>query len=235
MTGEGTDRDDSGLHLSAPTGHDQKGRDALEQAETRFRRSAAQLRSSSMPAQARRAEQFADRIRVDLDHPRAARLLRGPLHDPGALPSTAMLLDEVLEFGLELLHADRGNIQLADPATGVLRIAAQRGFGTEFLEYFAVVADVGSACGRAARQGAQVAIADVSTDPGYAPHRDIARASGYRAVQSTPLTDTSGRLVGMLSTLYPHPVMLPARELQIMTRFGALFGEWLSAPRIRSA
>jgi hypothetical protein len=32
----------------------------------------------------------------------------------------------------------------------------------------------------------------------------------------------------MLSTLYPQPVVPPARELQIMTRFGALFGEWLS-------
>jgi hypothetical protein len=64
----------------------------------------------------------------------------------------------------------------------------------------------------------------------------IAAQRGYRAVQSTPLTDRSGRLVGMLSTLYPHPVMLPVRELQIMTRFGALFGEWLgSTLPLRSA
>jgi hypothetical protein len=60
------------------------------------------------------------------------------------------LLDEVLEFALKLLHSERGNVQLADPATGAPRIAAQRGFGPEFVEYFAAVTDDGSACGIAA-------------------------------------------------------------------------------------
>lgn len=76
---------------------------------------------------------------------------------------------------MTLLHAERGNIQLADPDTGALRIAAQRGFGPEFVEYFATVTDDGSACGRAARRHAQVVITDVTTDPGFAPHREIAR------------------------------------------------------------
>jgi hypothetical protein len=152
----------------------------------------------------------------------------GAPRDRGAAPALGALLDEVLEFALTLLHAERGNIQLADPATGALRIAAQRGFGTEFMEYFAAVTDDGSACGRAAQRHAQVVITDVTTDPGFAPHRDIALASGFRAVQSTPLVNQAGHLVGMLSTHYPRPTTPPRRDLQIISRFAALAGESLS-------
>jgi two-component system, response regulator / RNA-binding antiterminator len=35
-----------------------------------------------------------------------------------AAPALGALLDEVLEFALMLLRAERGNVQLADPATG---------------------------------------------------------------------------------------------------------------------
>jgi len=160
--------------------------------------------------------------------PQAVQVLHAALRVSPPAPALGALLDEVLEFALTLLHAERGNIQLADPATGALRIAAQRGFGPEFLEYFAAVTDDGSACGRAAQHHAQVVIADVTTDSGFAPHRDIALASGFRAVQSTPLVNRAGHLVGMLSTHYPRPTSPPRSDLQIVRRFGALAGESLS-------
>jgi GAF domain-containing protein len=160
--------------------------------------------------------------------PQAAQVLHKALWDSRAAPTLDALLDEVLEFALTLLHAERGNVQLADPAAGALRIVAQRGFGSEFVEYFAAVTDDGSACGRAARQHAQVVITDVTTDPGFAPHREIALASGFRAVQSTPLVNRAGHLVGMLSTHYPRPTTPPRHDLQIISRFGALVGESLS-------
>jgi len=74
-----------------------------------------------------------------------------------------------------------------------------------------------------------VVIADITTDPGFAPHRDIALASGFYAVQSTPLVTRAGHHVGMLSTHYPRPTTPPRRDLQIISRFGALAGESLSA------
>ena len=160
--------------------------------------------------------------------PQAPPVVPARLRDWRAAPAVGVLLDEVLEFALTLLGAERGNIQLADPATGVLRIAAQRGFGPEFLEYFAAVTDDRSACGRAAQRRAQVVITDVTTDPGFASHRDIALASGFRAVQSTPLVNRAGHLIGMVSTHYPRPTTPPRRDLQIASRFGALAGESLS-------
>ena len=115
------------------------------------------------------------------------------------------LAGQALDKVLSLAQADRGNVQLADPASGALRIIAQHGFGAEFLDHFSVVNDDRSACGRAARYGTQLVIADVITDPGFEPHREIAVASGFRAVQSTPLIDKAGRLVGVISTHYPRP------------------------------
>jgi len=160
--------------------------------------------------------------------PQAAQLLHEALRDSRAAPALGALLDVVLEFALTLLHAERGNVQLADPATGALRIAAQRGFGTEFVEYFAAVTDDRSACGRAAQHHTQVVITDVTTDPGFAPHREIAVASGFRAVQSTPLVNRAGHVVGMVSTHYPRPTAPALRDLRIASRFGVLAGESLS-------
>jgi GAF domain-containing protein len=75
------------------------------------------------------------------------------------------------------------NVQIVDPVVGSLRIAAQAGFSDEFLEYFAIVDGDTCACGRAARQLAQIVVTDVNTDPGLAPLREIAahRDTGRRS------------------------------------------------------
>jgi GAF domain-containing protein len=50
--------------------------------------------------------------------------------------------------------------------------------------------------------GVQTVIVDVQRDPMFAPHREIAAGSRFRAVQSTPLVDHNGRLLGVISTHY---------------------------------
>lgn len=55
--------------------------------------------------------------------------------------------------------------------TGSLRLVTQAGFGPELREYLPAVDDGAPACGQAARQSTQNAIAHVWTDPGFAPHR----------------------------------------------------------------
>jgi PAS domain S-box-containing protein len=109
-------------------------------------------------------------------------------------------LDAMLDAVIELLGADKGNLQLLNP-DGILTIETQRGFDQEFLRYFREV-DAGddSACGRALKTGQQVVIEDVETDESYAAMRPIARAAGYRAVISTPLISGDGTAQGMVST-----------------------------------
>lgn len=145
------------------------------------------------------------------------------------LADARAVVDEGLEDALSLMRADRGNVQIVDPISGSLRIAAQAGFDDEFLEYFAIVNDDGSACGRAARRLAQTVVADVNTDPSFAPHRGIAAASEFQAVQSTPLVDVRGHLVGVLSTHYRRPYRPPDADLELMKRFGELIGQAIEA------
>ena len=123
---------------------------------------------------------------------------------------------------------DFGNIQIVDPATGSLRLVTQAGFGPEFLDYFAVVEDVHSTCGRAARQGAQTAVADIRADPGFTPHQEIAAAAGFRAVQSTPLVDYAGHLIGMVSTHFRRPHRPSDRDQRIMGLYADFAGEALT-------
>ncbi len=155
--------------------------------------------------------------------------LMGQTESLRLLADARAVLDEGLEDALSMLRADRGDVQIVDPVSGTLRIAAQVGFSDEFLEYFAIVSDDGSACGRAARQLAQTVIADVNTDSRFAPHREIAAASGFRAVHSTPLVDLRGHLVGVLSTHYPCPYRPPDRDLELMKCFGDRIGQAIEA------
>ena len=124
-------------------------------------------------------------------------------------------LDEILTATIELLSADMGNIQLLDLQRKVLVIAAQRGFGQEFLDFFREVSgEDESACGKALRSGERIIIEDVETDAAYVPLRSVARAAEFRAVQSTPLIDRDGTQLGMLSTHFRSLHRPSQEELQ---------------------
>jgi GAF domain-containing protein len=123
------------------------------------------------------------------------------------IPSTLDLaLGGILEQALELNATDLGNIQLLDERTSALVIAAQRGFGPDFLEYFRIVRlRDNCACGRALRLREPVLVEDVASDPGFVAHRRIARSAGFRAVQSIPLIGRHGAFLGVLSTHFRAP------------------------------
>ena len=201
----------------------------LGDTEAALLRSAAWLRVSGRQDRARQLERLAGWARFDLDEPVVAQELYAAAARLRYVRRVESLADQVLEQVLSLARADRGNVQLADPASGALAIIAQHGFDAEFLDHFTVVDDDRSACGRAARHGAQLVITDVSIDPGFEPHREIAAAAGFRAVQSTPLADNTGRVVGMVSTHYPCPYAPPDRDLRIIERYADLVGQVLAA------
>jgi signal transduction histidine kinase/ActR/RegA family two-component response regulator len=110
-------------------------------------------------------------------------------------------LNEILTAVLELLGAERGNVQLLSAQGKVLRIAAHRGFQQEFLDFFREVSpDDDSACGKALRTGVRTVIEDTEVDASFAPLRAVARAADFRAVISTPLVGGDGKPLGMVST-----------------------------------
>jgi signal transduction histidine kinase len=130
-------------------------------------------------------------------------------------------LDDLLENAVASSGADFGNVQLYNPRAEALEIVAQRGFRQDFLDYFrSVRVDEGSACARAMQGGERVVVEDVDLDPVYEPHRGVAAAAGYRAVQSTPLKGRDGSTLGMLSTHFRRPQRLSERDQRLLDVYG---------------
>jgi GAF domain-containing protein len=139
-------------------------------------------------------------------------------HDHEALSSEEFLavadfpavLDAILLTATIVGAADACDLQLPDPATGMLVIVRHRGFSANFLAYFAVVGPrEATACATAATTGEPVIVDDIAESPIFAgqPTLEMMLAAGSRAVHSHPLHDEDGRLLGVLSFHYriTHP------------------------------
>jgi len=111
-------------------------------------------------------------------------------------------LSQVVARAIEMSGADMGNLQILDPQTNNLRIAAQVGFSRRFLEFFDRVENHQYACAKALSRGQRVIVDDVASDPIFrgTKAREIILKDGVRAVQSIPLRTLSGQFVGVLST-----------------------------------
>jgi PAS domain S-box-containing protein len=138
-------------------------------------------------------------------------------------------LDEILGAVIDLLGADKGNIQLLDAEGSKLSIVAQRGFEPDFLEFFGEVsATDDSECSRALRSGQRILIEDVETDGSEAPFRVLARTAGYRSMISTPLMSADGAALGMVSShfrLIHRPSEQELRRLDLYLRQASDFIE----------
>ena len=134
-----------------------------------------------------------------------------------------LVLHQILNNTVHLLQASMGNIQLYDRDRQVLEIIVQQGFKAEFLDYFREVrVNTGSACARALKSGQRVIIEDVQVDPECLPHRQIFAEAGVRAVQSTPLMDSQGQSLGVLSTYFRQSHRPSDRELRMLDLYTPL-------------
>jgi GAF domain-containing protein len=136
-------------------------------------------------------------------------------------------LTPVLDAALAVQRTRLGNIQLLDRVTDTLHIVAQYGFRADFLEHFQVMSvdDDSLDSARAIRAQHRVVIEDVELDPLYAPHRKIASAAGYRAVQSTPFFARGRHLLGVLSTHSARPLALTPAQARNLDEFAAVAGD----------
>jgi len=128
----------------------------------------------------------------------------------------AGFLDEFLKTSISVSDANFGNIQLFDSRDCTLRIVTHSGFGEEFLEFFRIVRGTACGCGAAMSRMSRVLVPDVSSDPifQYQRSQQVMLQANAHACQSTPLVDSSGRLLGVMSTHFCEPHDLSERELQ---------------------
>ncbi len=145
-------------------------------------------------------------------------------------------LEDVLVNAVATCQADFGCIQLYDARTQELEMVTQHGFGDEFLDHFRIVrGDEGSACSQALKFGERIMIDDVNVDPAFAPHRQIAAAAGFRAVQSMPLKTHDLRIVGVLSTHFRIPHRISDRDQRMLDLYARLAADMIERFRIQQS
>jgi GAF domain-containing protein len=142
-------------------------------------------------------------------------------------------LHEILDVAIAVAGANKGNIQLLEPEVGVLTIAAQRGFGPAFLEYFEYVRHESSACAAAMRSGERVVVEDVTTSEIFVrqPSMNVLMDEGVRGVISTPLLSSAGNLLGMISTHFREPHRPDERQLGLMDLLARQAADYLERKR----
>lgn len=116
------------------------------------------------------------------------------------------MLQAILGAAADLTGTDKGNIQIYDAGTGMLRILVHQGLGRRLVEHFAEDGWA-AACGDAARRIERVIVEDVTR---LEPFRgtvelEIVLEDGIRSIQSTPLVSRDGRLLGVLNNHYRAP------------------------------
>ncbi len=162
----------------------------------------------------RQAEQ---RVAADL---RAVTVLAKVGSEPGRDDATAdRRLYQFLDAAIIIARAQKGNIQLPDPSSGLLQIVAQRGFKKPFLNFFENVRSEDPwACAAALQRRTRVIVEDVLTDELFVgqPSQEVLLSEDIRAVISTPLVSSEGRTLGMLSIHFQQPHRPEERELQLM-------------------
>jgi hypothetical protein len=175
-----------------------------------------------------RAHHFAEAVRFAIEHPWAVHHLQAATGELASAESPEALVRLVLQHGIAMTGADLGCLQVLDPTTVALHLVAYRGFDDELAARFAVVEDDRTVCARAAQRRAQVFVADVARDEQLV---ELGLAGGrprFTALQSTPLTDFSGRVVGVLSTHWRRPAWSSAPDLRLLELYTDYAGDRLA-------
>ncbi len=148
----------------------------------------------------------------------------------GPSPDVVAICAEVVARAIHHSGADRGNVQILDPASGALRIAAQQGFERPFLDFFETVDDAESACGTALAERRPTLVPDVARSPIFAgtPALDVMLEAGALAVVSVPVLRNDGSVVAMISAHRREPTAWTGDQAGQLARLAAVTGQLLS-------
>lgn len=141
-------------------------------------------------------------------------------------------LSEVLDATIAIHHTEMGYIQLYDLEHNTLEIVAQRGFDENALTYLRnMPLDEASTYYSVLSSGQRIIVEDVQAGPNFELYREIAATAGFQAMQSTPLVNRSGELLGVLSTHFSQPQRPPERELRMLDLYARQASEFITLIR----
>jgi signal transduction histidine kinase len=114
-------------------------------------------------------------------------------------------LHRILDGALRLTGADKGNLQLYDRESSVLRIVAQQGFSQSFLDAFATIREDDPAASAAAhRTQERIEVRDIAESAIFRNKSSlpVLLEEGVKAVVSTPLVSSTKATLGVISVYF---------------------------------
>jgi GAF domain-containing protein len=147
------------------------------------------------------------------------------------------ILLDIVDSAIAIAEADFGNVQLYDPTTENLKIVAQRGLPEFWLNYWDHVTEKKGTCGAALRTCQRIIVEDVLQSPIFEDNnsRCIMIRANIRSVQSTPLVNRSGIILGMFSTHRTAPAYPSTRVLRMLDRLSRLATDAIEMTRLKSS
>jgi hypothetical protein len=143
------------------------------------------------------------------------------------------LFNEVLEGTTSIQNSDLGCLQIYDPLTQSLQIAAQRGLHSDFLKHLEQRPYETTISGHSLLHRERVVVPDVLLDSAFLSDREAAVSAGYRAVLSTPLNFHESESLGVISTYFREPHRPSERDLQFTDRFVRFAAELIERQRMQ--
>jgi two-component sensor histidine kinase len=142
-------------------------------------------------------------------------------------------LGEILDVAIVIGGAQKGNVQLFDLDSDSLILTAHRGFHDSFLKYFEHVRNAKTACAEAMRSRQQVIVEDVKLSEIFVGQStlNVLLAEDVRAVISTPLTSSTGILLGMISMHFDQPHRPTERQTRLMNLLVRQAADYLERKR----
>ena len=149
------------------------------------------------------------RIAADLlDMTRLQQVSNNLMQEGGQIEKS---LDKVIEAAVAISGANKGYLQLLNPGTGTLMLAAQRGFNEPSLKLFQQIQETSGVS-----SAHRMIIEDLRTDG--KPFAQLSQElidAGVRAVAATPLLSSTGNVLGLVSTFFDTPHHPSERELRL--------------------
>ena len=141
-------------------------------------------------------------------------------------------LEEILKVAIDISGADKGNIQLVDPATGFLKLTTESGFDSPFLDFFA--GEQPAACNHALETRQRVIVEDVRQSALFvgSPSLQVMTKAHVRAVQATPLISSAGRVLGVISTHFSTTRRPTEQELRLMDLLARQAADYLERKHV---
>lgn len=142
-------------------------------------------------------------------------------------------LKEILSVAIDISGADKGSIQLVDPSSGLLHLTTDSGFDPSFVEFFND-GQQSSACNMAVETQQRVIVEDVRQSALFVgnPSLGAMKKAGVRAVQSTPLVSSAGKVLGVISTHFTTTRRPTEQEMRLMDLLARQAADYLERKHV---